>query len=88
MNTLSKIIVDIAAFLELSGDGIIDPDSAIKAMEMIGFILKGASPEEKEAVANAASAAASSARLSHASDDEIKFFEEFMVNFDILDDDQ
>jgi hypothetical protein len=68
MKTLSKVIVDVAAFLELSGDEVIDPDSAIKTMEMIRSELKEATPEEKKAIAAAATAAAVSARSHDASE--------------------
>ncbi len=88
MKTLSKVIVDVAAFLELSGDEVIDPDSAIKTMEMIRSELKEATPEEKKAIAAAATAAAVSACSRDASEVEIEFFEEFMENFDILDVDE
>jgi len=88
MKNLSKVIVDISAFLELSGDDVIDPDSAIKAMEMIGSELKKATPEEKESIAVAAKAAATSARSRGATEEEIEFYEGFMENFDLLEEDK
>ena len=49
MKNLCKAIIWSACFLELSPDGILDPDSAVKALEDIASALQGATEEEKEA---------------------------------------
>ena len=53
MRTLANAILDLAAFLELSGDDVIDPDAAVNAMESLAFSLKSATPEEVAAVRSA-----------------------------------
>ena len=35
MKTLGQALLDLAAFIELADDSIIDPDSAVKAMESV-----------------------------------------------------
>jgi hypothetical protein len=42
--------VEAAAFLELSGDDVINPDSAVQALESISYSLKNASNSEKTAL--------------------------------------
>jgi hypothetical protein len=43
-------IPPLRAFLELSGDEVIDPDSAVQALESISHSLRKASDEEKKAL--------------------------------------
>jgi len=50
MKSLAEAVVESAAFLELSGDGVIDPDSAVRALESISHSLRNASDEEKRAL--------------------------------------
>jgi hypothetical protein len=50
MRSLVKALVDLAAFLELSEDGVIDPDEAVRALESMTHCLQNASEEEKRAV--------------------------------------
>ena len=50
MNSLAKAIVESAAFLEFSGDEVIDPDSAVQALESMSHSLCSASEAEKRAV--------------------------------------
>jgi hypothetical protein len=49
MKNLCQAIIWSACFLELSPDDIIDPDSAVKALEDIASALQAATEEEKEA---------------------------------------
>jgi hypothetical protein len=49
MDTIARALVNAAAFLEFSPDDIVDPDSAVKAMEDIAFALRNANAEEIEA---------------------------------------
>jgi hypothetical protein len=49
MKNLCRAIIWSACFLELSPDDIIDPDSAVKALEDIATALQAATEEEKEA---------------------------------------
>ena len=50
MKSLAETIVEDVAFLELCGDEVIDPDSAVQAMESISHILRNASEEERRAL--------------------------------------
>jgi hypothetical protein len=49
MKNLSRAIIWSACFLELSSDEIVDPDSAVRALEDIAATLQDATKEEKEA---------------------------------------
>ena len=49
MENLCRVIIWSASFLEHSGDDIIDPDSAVKALEDMAFQIQRASDEEKTA---------------------------------------
>lgn len=48
MKSLAKSILNLAAFIELSSDDIIDPDSAVKALEQLAYDLKEATHGEIE----------------------------------------
>ena len=48
MKSLAQAVVESAAFLELSGDGVVDPDAAVQAQEAIASALDEASEEEKK----------------------------------------
>ena len=47
MKNLCQAIIWVSCFLELSGDDVIDPDSAIKALEDLAATMQGATDEEK-----------------------------------------
>ena len=78
MERLATAVVDALTFLELSGDDVVDPDSAIKVMENIGSILQQCNPDERSAIQAAVSRALESERLGRNDDDVIEFFENFM----------
>ena len=80
MKSIAKALVDAAAFLELSGDDVVDPDSAVGAMEMIISDLAGCTQEEKSAIAEAAATAASESKNSGSSAEMIQFYENFINN--------
>ena len=48
MKTLAKTIINLAAFLELSSEDEIDPDTSIKALEQMMSDLANATDGEKE----------------------------------------
>jgi ankyrin repeat protein len=54
MKTLATCLLELAAFLELSDDSIVDPDAAVGAMESVAASLAEASDEEKSALREAA----------------------------------
>lgn len=49
MKNLCQAITWSSCFLELSSDDIVDPDSAVKALEDIATALQAATEQEKEA---------------------------------------
>jgi hypothetical protein len=49
MKNLCQAIIWSACFLELSTDDVVDPDSAVKALEDIASALQAATEEEKQA---------------------------------------
>lgn len=49
MKSLCRAIIWSACFLEMSEDDVIDPDSALKALEEIAATLQGATEDEKRA---------------------------------------
>jgi hypothetical protein len=50
MKFLAEAVVESAAFLALSGDGVINPDSAVKELESMSHRLRSASEAEKNAL--------------------------------------
>jgi len=80
MKHLAKAVVDAMAFLELSEDEVIDPDSAVKAMEMIAATLQDASDEEVEALRQAAMAELNAQSAVNAPEEVIDFYENFLVD--------
>jgi hypothetical protein len=85
MDKLARALVNAAAFLELSGDDVVDPDSAVAAMEDIVAALAGASPEEVAALKSAASAEREARAKRGADEDTLDFFENFLENFGVGD---
>ena len=47
MRAVARALLETAAFLELSEDDVVDPDSAVKAMESIASALSKTTPEER-----------------------------------------
>ena len=58
MTTLAQALLDLAAFLELSADDVVDPDSVVAAMEDAAATLQRATAEERNALRTAAKALA------------------------------
>ncbi|MBB4606211.1 MULTISPECIES: hypothetical protein [Xanthomonas] len=68
MEHLCKSLIAAYVFLEFSGDDLIDPDAAVKAMEAMTAELQSSSAEEKEALIQ--TCAQEAAALRSASHDE------------------
>ena len=75
MNNLARAVVEAMAFLELSGDDTVDPDSAVAALEMIAAELQSSSPREKAALRDAAKRAAAKVK-----GEAKRFYRDFMVS--------
>ena len=53
MRALARSVIEAALFLELSGDDVVDPDSAVKALEGIAHELQGTDVTERLALRGA-----------------------------------
>lgn len=76
----------LAAFLELSDDEAVDPDWAIEAMEHVGYYVNQLSPKARAALADQASRVAAHARKEKWGQEAVEFFEGFLENFGIGED--
>jgi hypothetical protein len=47
MSALARSVIEAALFLESSGDDVVDPDSAVKALETIAHELQGTGDTER-----------------------------------------
>ncbi len=80
MQALAKAVVDALAFLELSDDTTIDPDSAVQAIEDLTATLRTASPAELQAVRDEATAALKRSEEELADPEVQAFYRDFMTN--------
>lgn len=80
MDALAKAVVDAFAFLELSADETIDPDSAVEAMEMLTYDLQQCTDVEKAALKKALDAEYKAQKARKASKNVLKFYKEFFTN--------
>ena len=76
------------AFLELSEDEAVDPDWAIEAMEHVGYYVGQLSPKARATLADQAARVAAHARKEKWGQEAVEFFEGFMENFGIGEDDE
>jgi hypothetical protein len=86
MQRLAKAVVDAFAFLELSGAAEIDPDTAVKVMEMLTQDLRTCSPREQAALQQAAHAENKAQKAAGASRKVLSFYEDFTK--DMFDDEE
>lgn len=78
MKALATAIVEALAFLELSDDDVVDPDSAVEAMESIAATLAEGSAKERNAIAKAVKSALAHEQEGDSDPDAIEFYESFM----------
>ena len=81
MKSLAKVVVDALAFLELSGEDVIDSDAAVAVMESFAAELRESSPEERAALAEAVRARYESQKAAGASSRVLDFYSRFMEHF-------
>ena len=84
MDKIARALVNAAAFLELSDEDVVDPDSAVAAMEDIVAALAGASTEEIAALQRAASEERKARAKRGADEDTLDFFDNFLENFGLV----
>jgi hypothetical protein len=82
MKQLARALVNAAAFLELSEDDVVDPDSAVKAMEEIAYDLSTLSAAEYATLEEVCSDLANEAR-SIGFSDKVHFCESFLNDFGV-----
>ena len=83
MKTLARVVINFAAFIGLSGDDVIDPDSAVKALEEIGSYLADCSNEERAALQESLQEERLKRAAAGRSEEELAFFDDFMDSFDL-----
>lgn len=88
MHKLATALLHTAAFLELSGDDVIDPDSVVKAMEDLVVDLQGCTMEERSALQEAIANEVKILKKAKASEETIEFYEEFFENFGLSEDEE
>jgi uncharacterized protein YgfB (UPF0149 family) len=86
MKTLAKAMIGAAAFLELSSDGTVNPDDAVRALEDISATLQSASPDEVAAIRVALQELIAEERTSFARTDALRFYEHFLESVGLADD--
>jgi hypothetical protein len=86
MKALANTVITLAAFLELSGEGAIDADDAVRALEEMACALKKCSNEERAALELVLRERIREAR-GNALDEmrvrELRFYSDFMESFDL-----
>jgi hypothetical protein len=80
-------LLHVAAFLELSADDVVDPDSAVKAMEHVGHYLAQLPAGQLETVRAQVGRVAKFARKQKWGEDAVDYFDEFLDNSGLGDDD-
>ena len=78
MKALATALIDVMAFLELSDDDVVEPDSAVKVLESVGATLEECTVEERAALQEALAQArrAEENRLSRP--EVLEFYDTFM----------
>ena len=84
MKGLARSVIKAAQFLEISGDDVVDPDSAVKSLESIAHELQGTGDTERfalrEALDELAEEERSAASGSASRPEVIEFYRTFMEN--------
>jgi hypothetical protein len=88
MRALAEALIDAVAFLELSEDAV-DPDAALGVLETIAGRLSTASPQEKQALAEALAARKAEEESGDAPSPEyLEFLDTFLYAFGLGDEDE
>lgn len=81
-------LLHAVAFLELSGDGTVDPDWAVEAMEHVVHYLGRLPAAQIAALGEQVGRVAATAEAADWGDNAVKFFGAFMDNFSVTGDDE
>ncbi len=83
MHYIATALINAAAFLELSGDDVVHPDDAVRALEDIASSLKGCTPAELDALQNALGVQRAAHAARGASPQTLDFFDSFLENYGV-----
>lgn len=86
MQHLAKAIVEALAFLELSGEDMVDPEAAVRTMEVIAATLQGATQEERDAVVAAAMLELNAQSANDAPEEMLDFYEHLAADLGLEED--
>jgi hypothetical protein len=79
-------LLHCAAFLEFSGDEVVDPDSAIEAMEQVSTYLGSLEPDEVETLSTQMERIVRHAKQEKWPEDLVDFLTDFLENFGVVGD--
>jgi hypothetical protein len=83
LRVLARALLETAAFIELSGEDVLELDAAVKTLESIADTLSKASPEERQALRSAAEELAAEYSLIPGFQDAAKFYAAVPKAFDL-----
>ena len=81
VDPLFASLLHCAAFLEFSGDDVVDPDSAIEAMEQVSTYLGSLEPDEVETLSTQLERIVRHAKQEKWPEDVVDFLTDFIENF-------
>ena len=81
VDPLFASLLHCAAFLEFSGDDVVDPDSAIEAMEQVSTYLGSLEPDEVETLSTQLERIIRHAKQEKWPEDVVDFLTDFIENF-------
>src|SRR5947207_10212158 len=81
MKALARALINAAAYLELTGEDGIEPESALQALEEIAYNLSYCSDEEKKALADALADMRAAELETGPRPDMLDFLDTFLVSF-------
>jgi hypothetical protein len=84
--TLMRAVAESAAFVELSGDDIIDPDAAVAHMEQLGAVLQELSTEERKELESFLVSMSESEKKAHGNQERVDFFLMMAKNLQLTED--
>jgi hypothetical protein len=81
MKALARALINAAAFLELSGDKVLDPEMALQALEEIAYHLSHGTEEEKNVVAEVLAEMRATELESDPRPEVLEFLDTFLTSF-------
>lgn len=88
VDPLVAALLHVTAFLELSGDGAVNPDAAVAGMEHVGHYLQQLAPDQVEKLRAQITQVAEHASNQYWGAAATEFFAEYLDNFGVGGDDE